>query len=114
MFAEVSATCKYKGIAFTSEEEEKICKIAEGDVLAKLNMVKTCMDLVIKLANWYSLENGIEFTKMIQVGVMAIIRAAETFDLSKQTNFIDYASQMIVKEMVKTSKVYSTDIVCPN
>ncbi len=114
MFTEISVTHKYKGIAFTPEDEEKICKIATGDVLAKLNMVKTCMNLVVKLANWYSLENCADFTQMIQVGIMAIIRAAETFNSSKQTNFIDYASQTIVKEMMKSSKVYSSNIVHPN
>lgn len=114
MFTEVSVTYKYKGIAFTPEDEEKICKIATGDVLAKLNMVKTCMNLVVKLANWYSLENSVEFTQMIQVGIMAVIKAAETFNSSEQINFIDYASQTIIKEMIKSSKIYSSNVICTN
>lgn len=114
MFTEVFATCKYKGMAFTPEEEEKICKITTGDVLAKLNMVKTCMNLVVKLANWYSLENSVDFAQMIQVGIMAVIKAAETFNSSEQTNFIDYASQTIVKEMMKSSKSIHQIIVRPN
>lgn len=113
MLSDIFITHKYKEIAFTSEEEEKICRIAKGDVLAKLNMVKTCMDLVVKLANWYSIENYVEFAQMVQVGIMAIIKAAESFNSSGQTNFIDYASQIVVKEMIKSSKPYSSN-VCTN
>lgn len=106
MFSEIFATHKYKEIAFTSEEEEKICKIVADDVIAKLNIVKTCMNLAVKLASWYSQENGVQFSQMVRVGIMAIIKAAENFNTSEQINFIDYASQMIVKEMVKSSKPY--------
>ncbi len=114
MFTEIFVTHKYKEIAFTSEEEEKICRIATGDVIVKLNMVKTCMNLVVKLANWYSQENEVPFSRMVQVGIMAIIKAAENFDVSEQTNFIDYASQVIIKEMIKSSKPFASHTIRAN
>ncbi len=114
MLTEVLVAHKYKEIAFTAEEEEKICRITTGDVIAKLNMVKTCMNLVVKLANWYAIENGVQFQRMVKVGIMAIIKAAETFNSPEQTNFIDYASQMIVKEMMSSSKPYLSHVISAN
>lgn len=91
---------KYNNISFSPEEEEPISKLASGDIIAKLELVKNCMDLVVKLANWFSSENELPFQQVLQAGVSAVIRAAESFDSSKKMSFIDYASQEIVKAMM--------------
>lgn len=95
---------KYEGISFSPEEEEAIHRIAEGDTVAKLKLVKACMDLVVKLANWYALENQKQFSQMVQIGILEVVRAAERFDASQPIEFIDYAAQEIIKAMTKWDK----------
>jgi len=103
MLTQETFICKYNECQFSPIEEEKICNIAAGDIVAKLEMVKACMDLVVKLAKWYALENGVLFSQMVRVGVFAIIKAAESFDGSGEKDFIDYAGQQIVKAMIQSS-----------
>lgn len=91
---------KYK---FSAEEEQKLLKMMNGDILQRLEMVKTCMDLVVKMARWFALENGVDFSEMVRTGIQAIIKFAETYDSSKCGSFGDYIAQKIATEMIKAS-----------
>jgi len=94
----------YSKVSFSPEQEEAICRIVSGDIIAKLELVKTCMDLVVKFANWYSFEYGTPFSQLVQIGVLTVIRTAEKFYGSENTNFNDYLSQEIMKAMMGSAK----------
>jgi DNA-directed RNA polymerase specialized sigma subunit len=91
-------------VSFSPEQEEAICRIVSGDIVAKLELVKTCMDLVVKFANWYSFEYGTPFSQLVHIGVLTVIRTAEKFYGSENTNFNDYLSQEIMKAMMGSAK----------
>jgi len=98
-------TCKdYNKVSFSPEQEEAICGISAKDSISKLELVKTCMDIVIKLAKWYSTESGIPFDQLVQAGVLAVVRSAGNFCNSEESNFNDYISQEIMKAMINLSK----------
>jgi DNA-directed RNA polymerase specialized sigma subunit len=95
----------YRKISFSPEQEEAICRTVSDDVVARLELVKTCMDLVVKLANWYALESGMPFSRLVQVGVIAVVRSAERYCDSEKTSFVDYLSQELMKAMMESSKL---------
>ena len=90
----------YRKISFSPEQEEAICRTVSSDVVARLELVKTCMDLVVKFANWYALESGMPFSKLIQIGVITVVKSAERYGGSEKTNFVDYLSQELLKAMM--------------
>jgi DNA-directed RNA polymerase specialized sigma subunit len=94
----------YNKVSFSPEQEEAICRIVSGDNVAKLELVKTCMDLVVKFANWYSFEYGTSFSQLVQIGVLTVIRTAEKFYGSENTDFNNYLSQEIMKAMMVSAK----------
>lgn len=95
----------YGKISFSPEQEEAICRKVSGDVIARLELVKTCMDLVIKFANWYALENGMPFSKLVQIGVLTVVKSAERYCSSEKISFADYLSQELMKAMMESSKL---------
>lgn len=98
---------EYSDISFSPEQEESICKKVSGDALVRLEFVKTCIELIVKLAKWYSFENGVPFSQLVQIGVMAVIRASDSFNISEKIGFVDYLSHEIMKAMIEYSRPYS-------
>ncbi len=102
---QIANPCRdYSKVSFSPEQEEAICRIVSGDTVAKLELVKTCMDLVVKFANWYSFEYGASFSQLVQIGVLTVIRTAEKFYGSENTDFNNYLSQEIMKAMMGSAK----------
>ena len=104
---QIASTHTYKDfgkVSFSPEQEEAICRIVSGDIVAKLELVKTCMDLVVKFANWYAFEYGTPFSQLVQIGVYTVVKAAERFYGSVDTSFTDYLSQELMKAMIAFSK----------
>lgn len=98
-------TCKdYNKISFSPEQEEAICQISAQDSMSKLELVKTCMDIVIKLARWYSTESGLPFDQLVQTGILTVVKSARNFSKSDEVSFNDYISQEIMKAMMNLSK----------
>lgn len=98
-------TCKdYNKISFSPEQEEAICRISAQDSVSKLELVKTCMDIVIKLARWYSTESGIPLDQLVQTGILTVVKSAGNFCNSEEDSFNDYISQEIMKAMINLSK----------
>ena len=76
--------------------------IQEGDAQAKQDLCIKNQRLVDKCANVYYrlLGNKMEFEDLQQIGMMGMIKAAEKFDLSQETEFSTYAVYWI-KQMIK-------------
>lgn len=81
------------------KEMELIYKAALGDVEAKLQLVKQNLDLIVELAARYVSETGRSFIQMVQVGALAVIKAAEEFQYSRQAGFDIYVRKEIKKAM---------------
>jgi DNA-directed RNA polymerase specialized sigma subunit len=94
----------YNKVSFSPEQEEAICKVVPKDAIARLELVKTCMELVVKFANWYASESGKPFNQLVQAGVLAVVRSAENFSNSKESSFNDYISQEIMRAMSSSPK----------
>jgi len=97
---------EYTEITFSPEQEERICSRISGDTVVKLDLVKTCIELIIKLARWYSVENSVPFPQLVQIGILAIVKAAEDFCSSDDVGFIDYLCGEVMRAMIKYSKPY--------
>lgn len=100
---------EYAEITFSPEQEEKICSKISDDSILKLELVKTCIDLIIKLARWYSVENSVPFPQLVQIGIMAVAKSAESFCGLENVSFIDYISGEVMKAMIRYSKPYSSN-----
>lgn len=80
-------------------ERELISRAAAGDVEAKLQLVKTHLDLVVEFAAGYSSETGKPFSQMVQVGASTVIKAADNFHRSQQDEFADHLRLELTRAM---------------
>jgi len=46
------------------------------DILAKLELVKSNLAMIIELSNWYAVETGNSFSQMLKIGIMSVIESA--------------------------------------
>lgn len=88
-------------VLFSPEQEEIIYKKASDNISPKESLIKTCMDIVLKMAHWYALENGKSFLQMLKIGELAVIKAIEKYDNSMRMGFINYISYEILKAMME-------------
>ncbi len=61
------------------------------------------MDIVIKLARWYSTESGMPLDQLVQIGILTVVKSVGNFCNSKEASFNDYISQEIMKAMIDLS-----------
>jgi DNA-directed RNA polymerase specialized sigma subunit len=94
----------YDKVSFSPEQEEAICKVVPKDAIARLELVKTCMELVVKFANWHASESGKPFNQLVQSGILAVVKSAENYCNSEKSSFSDYISQEIMRAMSDSSK----------
>jgi len=82
-----------------SEEEEiqLLHRACSGDVEARLQLVKEHLNLVVELAAGGAAKTGKPFSLMVQVGALAIIKAADEFDESQQVAFVEYVRHEITR-----------------
>lgn len=80
----------------TKEEERDLAlKFAAGDKKAKEKLVKANLRLVVMAAKQYNLHTPLPFEDLIQEGNMGLMRAVDTYDVSKGFRFSTYAMYWI-------------------
>lgn len=87
------------------EERMLLIKAAKGDKSAREKIINSNLKFVVKLANSYK-NRGVEIEDLICEGNMALLKAIEKMDLSKNVRFITYASFWIRQYM--KAAIYST------
>lgn len=98
---------------FTPEEElECTIKAANGDEKAKEELIKRNLRFVVSVAKYYaSSENPLE--DLVNEGNIGLIRAAQSFDLSKENKFISYAVWWIRKKILESIAINGRAIRIP-
>lgn len=98
---------KYNGVVFmqVKEETELLRQACLGDAKARLQLVKDYLDLVVELAAEYAAETGRAFPQMVQVGAMAVMKAADDFHCSQEIEFSDHLALHITRAIEKISYV---------
>ncbi len=83
------------------EEEEKfyLTKLNEGDLLAKGILVERNLRLVAHIVKKYSYP-GKDVDDLISIGTVGLIKAIDSFDISKGTRLATYASRCIENEIL--------------
>ena len=83
-----------------SLEDEKLNfqRFKEGDLVAKENLIKHNLRLVAHIVRKYN--NSAETDDLISVGTIGLIKAINTFDYSKGTQFATFAAKCIENEML--------------
>jgi RNA polymerase sporulation-specific sigma factor len=84
----------------TTEEEMhylKLCK--EGDIHARNILIEYNMRLVAHIARKY-INSGYDNEDLISAGTVGLIKAIDTFDYSKGSRLVTYASRCIENELL--------------
>lgn len=76
------------------EEQQLARRISAGDELAREQMVRANLRLVVKVARDF-LGRGLDLDDLVQEGNVGLIHAVERFDPSRNTRFSTYASYWI-------------------
>ncbi|MBU3113465.1 RNA polymerase sporulation sigma factor SigK [Clostridium lacusfryxellense] len=83
------------------EEDEKsyLLKLKEGDLLAKGILVERNLRLVAHIVKKYSYP-GKDVDDLISIGTVGLIKAIDSFDISKGTRLATYAARCIENEIL--------------
>lgn len=80
----------------TAEQEKSLAlRYAAGDKRAKDQLVEANLRLVVMAAKKYNLHTSLSFEDLIQEGNMGLVRAVDTYDVSKGFRFSTYAMYWI-------------------
>lgn len=80
----------------TAEQEKSLAlRYAAGDRRAKDQLVEANLRLVVMAAKKYNLHTSLSFEDLIQEGNMGLVRAVDTYDVSKGFRFSTYAMYWI-------------------
>ena len=84
----------------TEEENALLQRIANGDILAKDQFIKSNLRLVVSIAKRYK-SSSLDLSDIVQEGNLGLIRSLDSFDLSKGVKFSTYAAYWIRKAISK-------------
>lgn len=84
-----------------SEVEEKEClqRFKDGDIEAKNMLIERNLRLVAHIVKKYSFP-GKEIDDLISIGTVGLIKAIDSFDISKGTRLATYAARCIENEIL--------------
>lgn len=82
----------------TVKNEELLCRVADGDIEARNELVMNNMGLVYSIVQRF-LNRGYDRDDLVQIGSIGLIRASERFDSSFGVKFSTYAVPMIIGEI---------------
>lgn len=85
-----------KKIPLLSAQEEKdlACKIKEGDIEARMKMIKANLRLVVSIAKKYS-HFGVPLVDLIEEGNIGLMKAVSMYDPKQRFRFSTYAAYWI-------------------
>ena len=94
-----------RGVSFMTKggELELLQKVCLGNAEARLQLVKSYLNLVVEIAAAYAAKTGKPFSQFVKVGAMAITRAANDFQCSQRIGFDEYVKLHIIKAMEENS-----------
>lgn len=84
----------------TEEENALLQRIANGDILAKDQFIKSNLRLVVSIAKRYK-SSSLDLSDLVQEGTLGLMRSLDSFDLSKGVKFSTYAVFWIRKAISK-------------
>ena len=84
----------------TEEENALLQRIANGDILAKDQFIKSNLRLVVSIAKRYK-SSSLDLSDLVQEGTLGLMRSLDLFDLSKGIKFSTYAVFWIRKAISK-------------
>jgi len=91
----------------TFEQEQSLAKkIAQGDQVARANMIEANLRLVVAIGKKY-INRGLQFSDIIEEGNLGLIRAVEKFQYERGFKFSTYASWWI-KQSIERAIVNQT------
>ncbi|EMB15530.1 MULTISPECIES: sigma-70 family RNA polymerase sigma factor [Rhodopirellula] len=91
------------------EELELAARIAQGDVMARDQMVRANLRLVVNISRGYT-GKGLGLQDLIEEGNLGLLRAVEGFDPVHGTRFSTYASYWI-KQSIKRALINSAKTI---
>ncbi len=81
------------------EEREYLIKASEGDISARNKLVEHNLRLVAHIIKKYY-SNSSDQDDLVSIGTIGLIKAIDTFDLSKNIKLSSYASRCIENEIL--------------
>lgn len=81
------------------EEAAVVTRLKDGDDSARLELIERNIRLVVYIAKRFE-NTGIDIEDLISVGTIGLIKAVNSFDLSKQIKLATYASRCIKNEIL--------------
>jgi RNA polymerase primary sigma factor len=91
------------------EEMDLAARIAQGDVMARDQMVRANLRLVVNISRGYT-GKGLGLQDLIEEGNLGLLRAVEGFDPAHGTRFSTYASYWI-KQSIKRALINSAKTI---
>ncbi len=84
-----------------SNQEEKflLAKLEEGDKTVRSVLIERNLRLVVYIARKYE-NTGIDIEDLVSIGTIGLIKAVNTFDVSKNIKLATYASRCIENEIL--------------
>ncbi|MDR1093228.1 MAG: RNA polymerase sporulation sigma factor SigE [Clostridiales bacterium] len=81
------------------EEEIALTKLSDGDETIKTSLIERNLRLVIYIARKFE-NTGVDTEDLISVGSIGLIKAVNSFDVSKKIKLATYASRCIENEIL--------------
>lgn len=81
------------------ELKENFKKLKKGDLKARDKIIKSNIRLVRHIAKQYSTE-GYDFEDLVSIGIIGLIKAVDTYDVTKNIKFSTYSSRCISNEIL--------------
>lgn len=98
----------------TAEQEKELAnRYAAGDKSARDQLVSANLRLVVMAAKQYNLHTSLPFEDLVQEGNLGLMRAVETYDVSKGFRFSTYAMYWIKQSISRAMLNYGKAIRIP-
>lgn len=92
----------------TEEEQALLIRLQAGDLLVRTPLIERNLRLVVYIARKFE-NTGISIEDLVSIGTIGLIKAVNTFDVSKNIKLATYASRCIENEILmylrRTSKL---------